>query len=1010
MTTPSVSAWQWHSHSHSKSPSKSKPTNKWPADVLTVFAVFAIAPTHVFSATIQNEPPAEKVEKITVTGTRLKTANQQSASPITTLDSAAIAYSGKTSIQEIVMELGALAGSQGNDEVSNGENYLNLRNLGSNRTLTLVDGQRFVSGTDNGVSGVDTSAIPLAMIDRVEVFTGGASAIYGADAVTGVVNFILKDNFEGLAFDGRYGDAFEGDFSEQLYAITAGNNFADERGNITASYTYGRQPVVLATARAQASTDIYENINNPNGDTPRFVLATGVNESFFSNGGSVIDPFGVFSSSFNGDGSPFEHGTNVGGFGGTSEIGGDGAPNYILFTNGIRPANERHIVTFKARFDVTDAFKPYIDIHYSDVSTQTLTQQSLSVGNQLARDNAFLPSSVLAAAGAQDPIYFNRWDLDSGYSDLTADKRTYRILLGAKGEFSEYLRYDLTANIGQSKRTGRVRNNRLYDRYAAAIDAVDDGTGHIVCRSNLDPASFQNLSGDFLATSFDSSLGGVTFTPGQNSGCLPFNPLIRDSSVNQAAIDWIWQPTSNRQKTTQTVISGYLAGDTATFMTLPGGAVNVIVGAEYREEEMATRFDQLTSGDNSLAYFSGNDLAGEFDVTEAFAEVSLPLFKNAGSLMHSLILDAAYRASDYSTIGDTQTWKLGTIWQPIENLSVRGTVSSAVRAPNIAELFTPQISITTSLADDPCHIDNINLGSPTRAANCAIGLSALGIEPATFKPLLGTVFPGLRGGSPDLKEEVAKTKTVGFIWQPTAIDGLMLSVDHFDITLTDAVITPRQNAIFNACYDSATLDNPFCALIGRDSTTGLANYVELQALNVARVETSGVELAANYRFVTSHGSAFKLALNATYLDELKLQKSELPVLTDDKGLFNTDTGGSSPEWVSNLNINWQYDNWDANYRFNYHSSTLRPGLVNEQRATANEITDSPTVKAFINHDVQLGYFYNNSTRITVGIRNLTNEYPDKAQASLAGSSGRQSYAGRRFYLGLSWQLDEFLGD
>lgn len=943
----------------------------------------------------------EKVEEIVVTGTRIRTPNLESANPITSLAAETLAYTGKTSVQDIMNEVGALVGSEGENEVSLGEHFLNLRNLGINRTLVLVDGQRFVSG-DSGTSAVDTNSIPLAMIERVDVFTGGASAIYGADAVTGVVNFILRDDFEGIAFDAQYGDAEGGDFEDQQYSLTVGHNFSDGRGNVTGGLTFGTRPLVPATVRADASTNIHERINNQNGTSPEFVLAPGTNEAFFTNGGARIDPFEIFSAGFNGDGTPFNHGVNIGSFAGTGEIGGDGIPNWILFARNIRPENDRLVATVKAHYDVADAFTPYISVIYSDVSSAYLGQHALTVGSNIARDNAFLPASVLAAAGAVGPpIFANRWGLDGGLLDNEIDKDTQRIVLGAKGDLSDWLRYDVSINRGESDRSQSLSNNRLYDRYLAAWDAVDDGTGNIVCRSNIDPASFNTLPIDFISTSFDPSLGPVTFTPGAGSGCVPFNPFTTDNSVNQAAVDWIYQPTTSELENTQTVITGYLAGDTSHLFELPGGAVNFVVGGEYREEESSTVFDAISGSDRTVAWVAGTNLSGKIDVSEFFLEASAPLFKEAGPLLESLTLDAAYRFSDYSTIGNTDTWKVGVVWNTAGGFTVRGTYSSAVRAPNIGELFEPRTNISISLADDPCDIDNVNLGSSTRAANCATALNALGVDPTTFDPLLGIFFPAVQGGNPDLKEESADTKTIGFVWQPSFVEGLSLSIDYFDIELTDAVISPTDIAIFNSCYDSPTLDNPFCPLLSRDPTTGAANFVELEAVNVAEIQTKGYELSSTYQLSTGALGDFVFSLNATYLSELKIQKSALPGLTDDKGLFNTDTGGSSPEWVTNFDLSWYYGKWDANYGINYNSETLRAPLINAQRSTASTIIDDPFVDSFINHDLQVAYAFRENVRFYLGIQNLSDESPDKVQGSLNGASGRQGFAGRTYYTGLN---------
>jgi len=950
---------------------------------------------------------SDTLDEVVVTGTRIRTPNLESPSPITSLSSEDMAYTGRTSIQELVNEVGALVGSEGESEVSNGENFLNLRNLGTNRTLVLVDGQRFVSGA-SGSSAVDVNAIPLAMIERVDVFTGGASAIYGADAVTGVVNFILKDDFEGLAFDAQYGDAEDGDFEDQQYSLTAGRNFHDGRGNITASLTYGKRPLVPATARADSSTNVHERINNLDGPIPEFVLRPGTQEAFFTNGGARIDPFEIFSAGFNGDGTPFEHGVNVGSFGGTGEIGGDGIPNWLLFAQAIRPENERTILTLKSHYDVSEAFRPYASLIFADVTNAQLEQHSLTVGTSVARDNAFLPASVLAAAGPAGgpPIFYNRWDLDAGVLDYETDKETYRIILGAEGDLTDWLRYDFAFNRGETDRRELLRNNRLYDRYLAAVDSVDDGSGNIVCRSNLDPASFNSLPIDFISTSFDPTQGPVTFTAGPNSGCLPFNPFTTDNSVNDAARDWIWQPTTSDLENTQTIVTAYLAGDSSPFFDVPGGAVSFVLGGEYREEESSVVFDEISGSDRTVAWIAGTDLSGKFDVTEAFFEVSAPLFGDVGPWLRGLTVDAAYRFSDYSTIGSTGTWKAGAIWDTAGGFSFRGTVSSAVRAPNVGELFEPRTNISISLAQDPCDIDNVNLGSPTRAANCATALNAIGVDPATFDPLLGTFFPAIEGGNPELKEETADTQTVGFVWQPGFVEGLSVSIDYFNIDIEDAVIRPNQIAIFNACYDSATLDNIFCTLLSRDPTTGAANFVELQSVNVAKIQTSGYEFNAVYQLPTTRIGDLRASLNGTFLDELKIQKSPLPILTDDKELFNTDTGGSSPEWVVNFDLGWQYGNWDANYGLNYSSKTLRPPLINAQRDDAANIIDDPFVDPFVNHDLQFGYRFDDNIRVYAGIRNLSDEAPDKVQGSLNGPSGRQGFAGRTFYAGFNVSLED----
>ncbi len=940
------------------------------------------------------------VSEVVVTGTRVRTPNLESPAPITTLSEQALAYTGKTNVQQMVAEVGALVGSNGDDQRSTGESALNLRNLGQNRTLTLVDGRRFVGGF-GGNSAVDLNTIPAALIERVDVLTGGASAVYGADAVTGVVNFILKKDFEGLAVDAQYGDAERGNFRDQVYAVTAGRNFHDGRGNVTINYTFGERPNVPVSSRREAY-DLYERVNNPNGTTPRFVLLNNTRDGFFANGGAFIDPGRTFSpGGFNGNGSPYIHGRNVGGYAGATEIGGDGPPTYTLFSDDLRPSNDRHIVSVLAHYDVSDRFKPYVDLHLSNVRNESLSQQSQLVFQPIASDTAFIPANVLAAAAGK-PILFNRWDYDGGLRDQRVTKRTVRVVVGAKGELTEHLQYDVSANYGEVRRRAYIANNRLYDRFLAATDAViDPATGRAVCRSDLDPSSFNRLRTDALAVAFNPALGPVSFTAGRNSGCVPYNPFTTDSASQAAAVAWIYQPTVDYVRNKETVLSGFVTADTGGLFELPGGAINLVAGAEYRKEESDIDFGPFSGSPRKIAHLNGVDTTGQYDVTELFGEVSLPLLKDYGPFIRELTVDGAYRYSDYSTIGKTSTWKVGGVFATALGLKLRGTYSKAVRAPTIGELFTPLANGTSALgSNDPCSTSNVSLGTSTRRANCETALRALGVNPATFNPLLGTFFLSQTGGNVNLKEETAKTLTVGGVWQPDFIPGLSLSVDYYDIELSDAVVRPTVNSIFNACYDAADLNNQFCSLLRRDAVTGFASFVQISDVNVAKIYTEGFEFSGAYTLPTDFGR-FTLSGNASYLKRLELQKTPAPLLTDDRGLYDTDAGGSSPKWVANLDLSWSQGNWDANYGFSYSARTLRNGITNIQRPTVDTFIDEPYIKAFVNHDVQVGYKVKDDSRIYAGIRNLTDEYPDKVQGSLNGLLGRQGYAGRTYYVGVN---------
>jgi len=978
---------------------------------MLLLAVLPLAMTQVLAQEMEHSQSeianADTLDTVVVTGSRIRSPNVEAVNPITSLSFEHLAATGNTNLQEIVNNIGALVGSDTDNEISTGESTINLRNLGTNRTLVLVDGQRVVGGVA-GSSTVDLNAIPLAMIERVDVLTGGASAIYGADAVTGVVNFILKRNFEGLALDGQYGNAQKGDFRDQQYSLTFGRNFNEGRGNVTIGYTWGERPLTLATSRRAASVDLHEQVNNLAGDS-QFTLVSGTQDSFFTDGGALFDPFGSFSGGFLGNGQPFNHGTPMGGYGGTTELGGDGLASWKMFSQGLRPSNERHLLTIKGRYEVSQSFQPYASINYAKVNSRSIEQESLAFGMAVNPDNAFLPPEVLAAA-AGAPIFFNRWDIDAGFRDYSIDKKTSRLILGANGEFGERFRYDVSANMGRLERLATLYNNRMQDRYIAAIDSVvDPVSGNVVCRSNLDPGSFNRLGADAFDTVFDPSLGAVTFTPGSNSGCIPFNPFLAGVASNQAAIDWIWIPTTNRTVNRQMVLNGYIGFDTGGWFELPGGAIEVVAGAEYRREDSSQLFDAFTGSPRAVAFENdnGTDLYGKFHVSEVFAELSMPVFHDLNPWLRALNLDMAFRVSDYSHIGMTRTWKAGFNFATIGGVSLRGTASSAVRAPNIEDLYTARRNVSTGLGSrDPCALPNLGLGTPFRQANCAQDLTALGVDPATFMSGNPSYFTAIRGGNPNLSEETARTVTFGVVWQAPFTRGLTLSLDYFDIKINDAIMSVTESSLFNACYDAPSLNNLFCGLIAREQGTGLPSYAEVAPVNVANLRTSGVEFALAHTFSPAALGTFRQVLNVTWLERLDIQKSLLPVLTDDKGLFNTDLGGSSPEWTAGWQLAWVRGNWDASYGFNYSSKTLRsPPLVNAQRGNARNIIDAPYVKAYVNHDLNIGYFAGVNTRLYAGVRNLTNEYPDKVRGSLNGPSGRQGYAGRTFYVGFNLLFD-----
>jgi len=974
---------------------------------------------------------AAKDEDIIVTGSRIARPEIEFSNPVTSVSSLEIQRSGKTDVTSLLIDSPALVGSltNGANAGSNSQNYggssnaanvgttvLNLRNLGSQRTLVLVDGRRHVNAY-SGENSVDINTIPVDLIEGVDILTGGVSAIYGADGVTGVVNFRLKRNFDGLVARGQIGISGRGDGGNQFGSVVVGHNFSEGRGNITAAYEFNRSDRVNQKARdylgdPAANLQLLKNVDNKGNSLklPYDRLYSNVSWADSAPNGAV--DIGAYNPknddieflgapNFDGNGKPYDRGIQIPGSGGRAYNSTSNTPTAGYFGD-IEPQLERQNVNLLGSYEFSPAVKFFAEAKYVHINAFTQVQPSFDFGTFLTPDNYYLQQRFGSAA----PIgaLVSRDNFDLGIQAQTATRETYRGVIGFNGTLSEgersgNLRYEISYVYGRSQSVVTSSNTRVTDRYYAALDAVTDpATGKVTCRINLPGESIidaNNYAGLLTITGVPVSGAPLSFKPGQ---CSPINILGYGNST-QAGHDFAFVNDTTRAYSEQNVVSGSLSGDLGFLFRLPGGPVRFAVGGEYRKEKTASTPSAFAQG----GFFDGGNQTlpsgGQFDVKEAYGEINVPLLSHV-RFAEDLSFGGAVRVSNYSTIGTTTTWKVDGAYSPVRDITFRATLSRAVRAPNITELFNPLQGVQTFLTD-PCDPSNLAEGTQYRAANCTAVLKALGLSAdqiAVFSPSTNakqsTSQPGLAGGNPKLQAETAKTWTAGIVLRPTFLPGFSFTADWYNIKLTNAINTPDVNEVFKLCVDQPTLANVFCNSFTRSPASGYINSYTTQTLNVAAFTTSGLEISAAYHYVLppKFGS-LDFHLSGGYLNDLTFLATVGGVPEQQRNRTYR------PDYSGNLDLAWINGPLTLSYRLAWQGKTERYTQI-QQKAHPNYDPQYIMYKERWEHDIQLSYDIEKRFTLYGGINNLADQQPDIA----AGFGYPVSAIGRFFYMGAKVKL------
>lgn len=938
---------------------------------------------------------------IVVTGSRIARPELSSPNPVQIMSAQTIEQSGNTNLTDFLVQNPALLGSTTSIDVAGsnlgnaqsvGVNLLDLRNLGANRTLVLVDGRRHVAGIP-GQASVDINTIPTDLVERVDVLTGGASAVYGADGVTGVVNFILKKDFEGLSVRGQYGISERGDAGKSYIAATLGKNFSDGRGNITAAYEFAqtdrfRQTDRLNYGKAGPSYAFVRNHNDPDGPSdndgiPDRILYTDLRWADSSLGGAIdLDFDGVPDRT--GEGGIYDHGTYLPGSAFT--VGGSSTPREIYYGDNT-PFTQKHIFNLMGRYEISPALELYAEGKYIKSNANTFAQPTYDFYTELAADNAYLIERF--GADAAGGALLSRDNFDFGVRQSEMRRELWRTVVGAKGDIGSNLRYDISYVYGQSTQKATNYNDRLTDRYYAALDAVDDGNGNVTCRINL-PGETEIYGNNYggLPTYFGAP---TTFNPGD---CVPLN-VLGQGSPTQEALDFFTVDHKEWARLRQHVVSGAISGDTGSFFELPGGPVGFAIGAEYRKESSKSVPSEYSQAGQIMDSSQQEIDTGSFDVKEIFGEINLPILADR-SFAHDLSIGGAVRLSDYSTIGTTTTWKVDGTYAPVPDIRFRGTYSQAVRAPNINELFAGT-SGTYQFITDPCGIDRLAEGTQYRAANCSAALTPLGIDPATFNPGDDATSPqnssllGTSGGNPNLKEETAKTWTAGVVLRPSFVPGLSITADWYDIRLKQAIQYSEAQDIVDLCYDQPTLDNAYCELIDRNATNGYVSNYSVVPANVASFKTSGLDVTMQYRFEPfENAGRFTFSLAGNYLNKLEF----VPSLGADPENEMHSAGYPAPRYSGNVDLTWEKGPFTVNYGVDWYSKTRR---VTREQEAANPDYIEPGYfwyRDYLLHSLYASVDVEERFELYGGINNLFDRKPDVG--SIAYPVGPE---GRAFYIG-----------
>jgi iron complex outermembrane receptor protein len=978
----------------------------------------ALADTSAENADAHEKP--ESLEPVVVTGSRISRRDFQSDSPIVTIDQSTLAAAGQPTLDRAIGEMPQFAAAQGMSEVGDvqgstgfagGQSYGDLRGLGPNRALILMDGRRLMSSNPNG--SVDLNTIPMSMIENVEIITGGASSTYGSDAIAGVLNFKLRQNFSGAEVSYQHGETTHGDGATEHASILLGGNFADNNGNAVLAFEYSERNVVHGADRPFFA-NIRELARPPEGimpagtfgAAPTIAAVNGVLAGY--PGTTPIAGSGAYNGSLgiNTDGTIF---TDL------------AAPNCVQNYKGLGPKGvninagctqvqvglgqffaiqvplTKYNILARATYKLGDNVSAYTQFSFMDSSARDETAGgSTGPGKELfvPLDNPYVVNNpglqTILASRPVDPA--NPTAL-SGPLVLTK-------LLSASGDRIQTFKYDVFQAIAGLK--GDIPGTDLtWDVYTSYGQTL-----------------FNNLQqNDSSKAAFASILNGTANYTGSTGTCIGYawNPF-GSNPLSPGCREFATRENSNVNTMTQKNAEGTLQGK---ILTLPAGELRFALGADYRGSSFDYHPDQGLITNDSFSYDTTIATSGTQNVREVFGELLVPVLKDL-PLIQELSLDLGARRSQYDLFGGVNTWKADLNWKPVSTVSVRGGYAKAIRAPSLGELFAPTVTGNLNIgsgpnAGDPCATGSV-FRSGANAAQVAALCQAQGVPAALYPTYTYGVdsVHGTSGGNPKLTPETADTFSVGTVWSPHFDSALMhkfqVSVDYYHISISNAVGSLSLTDILPRCFNSDGISNPgysaaniYCQQITRDHSTGDIVLGHEGLLNLASYKTDGIDTEIDWSFgldalgLPENAGTFRFNSLIAYTHTFKVASLPgSPVLDFAGSIGNTEVSPemAHPHWKANTSFGYSIGPVSAALHWRYIAAMEHQDLVVDPTAT------TPGVGTYNYFDIDAHYAVLAHLELTAGLTNIADKAPPFVSGQpLTTDTATYDIIGRTYFVG-----------
>lgn len=947
--------------------------------------VLALGGTMLLGAVPSFAQQASGSQTVVVTGSRIARMDAMAESPMVTVTSEQIQQSGIVTVEQFLNNLPQVTpgiSSQSNNPSSNGRAFIDLRGLGSGRNLVLINGRRGMGSTGGGT--VDTNTIPTALIDRVEVITGGAATTYGADAVSGVVNFIMKNRFEGFELDAQTRKTEQNDGEETTASMTLGSALGGGRGSAVLSAGYFKRAAIYKGARdfsAQASTatgafpggSISVGTNTP---TQAAVDAIFGANTCNTNGGAR--GFG-----FNPDGTLFC--TGVDGNPNRNVVNYRGPQSAIAtrffpdsFSYNFEPDNilvlplERWSIYSALNYDLNNHFRPYATFQFTNYNAEQELAPTpgggagvlaVPVTNPYWSTEARNLLASRATPGAAVP-YTKRFNALGGRTGYNTHD-VWQLTTGTKGDlgFLADWTYDFYGTYGRSVQNEVQGGNVRVARVQALLDAADGGNS--LCAGGFNP----------------------------------FGP----TPLSAACQSYIGLQAKNLTTVVQRVVEGSVSGPLAK---LPAGSLDVVAGVSYRDLSFNFQPDSGLTPGAVIGFNEQLPVRGNLEFTDVFAEAVIPLLRNV-PMVKQMSTTIGARLTDSNISGQDSTYKAMLDWTVTNEVRFRGGIQSAIRAPNVNELFAPQLNNFPTFTDqDPCNTTGaqaaIYRNGPNGAqvqALCA-AQSAVAGGASYFQP--NGQARGIVGGNPNLGPEKAKSFTAGLVLQPTRT--FSATVDYWSIDLEEVIAAVGAATIVQRCYNrdganpTFSPSNQWCQLFSRNQGDGgVINLSQLQR-NQAFTKVSGIDFGLDYGLNLGQAGALRWNLVATWTEKYESQTTSVDPVRDYAGSIGSTTGSATPTWRASLNTSYTWQGLNVQLTNRFIDKMIHTNVVDG----GSPVTNTGTAATWY-HDLSLRYAITPNISVRGGVSNLTDQKPRLYSPNVQANTDPSTFdvLGRRYFVGVN---------